>query len=102
MIIQIWQGMTLLSSAEEYQTFLREQVLPCYQRAAGSLGVYLCREVSGGLVNFLLLALWSSPEALDQFAASGVAAVPPSPPERNLLLAFQSVARNYEVFQTSG
>jgi hypothetical protein len=101
MIIQIWHGITLPSNAGPYQTFLSETVLPRYEHVAGLEGVYLCRESSNGLVSFLLMSLWSSHEALAQFAGTGTALVTPSPQEQKLLLAFESVARNYEVFQTS-
>ena len=101
MIVQIWQSITLLSNAEKYQSLLIRHVLPAYQCASGNLGVYLCREANDQLTNFLLLSLWSSPEALIQFRGPDVETAAPSPEEKKLLLAFESTVRNYEVIQIS-
>ena len=101
MIIQIWQGITLLSNAEKYQNLLGDKVLPSYQGADGNLGVYLCREVNGQLVNFLLLSLWSSRDALVHFTGPSVETIAHFPEEKKLLLAFETMSRSYEVFQAA-
>jgi hypothetical protein len=101
MIIQIRQGITLSAKADRYQTLLREKVLPAYESALGNLGIYLGREAGSGLVNFLVLSLWSSREELIEFDGPLGSGVDPSVEERELLLAFESVARNYEVVQIS-
>ena len=101
MIIQIRQGITLISNADRYQALLSEKVLPAYQSAPGNRGAYLGREAKDGLVNFLLLSLWESREALVQFAGPADTAIDPSIEERRLLLAFESVAKNFEVLHIS-
>ena len=99
MILRIWQGIVLRSNAAKYQTLLEEKVLPCYRSADGNMGVYLCGEIRDELVNFLLLSIWSSHEALVQFTSQDVAAISHSNEEKKLLIAFESMARNYEVFR---
>jgi heme-degrading monooxygenase HmoA len=99
MVIRIWQGIVLLANAAKYQALLEEKVLPYYRRADGNLGVYLCGEVRDEIVNFLVLSVWSSHDALVRFAGSDVDAMSHSNEEKQLLLAFESMARNYEVLQ---
>ena len=99
MIVRIWQGIVLRSNAAKYQTLLEETVLPFYRGADGNLGVYLCGEVKEDIVNFLLLSVWSSRDLLVQFTGSDVDGIDHSIEERKLLLAFESMARNYEVLQ---
>jgi hypothetical protein len=99
MIVRIWQGIVLSSNAAKYQALLQEKVLPIYQHADGNLGTYLCHEFHDQLVNFLLLSLWSSHEALIHFTGPDMEVIAPSIEEKKLLLAFESMARNYEVSQ---
>lgn len=99
MIVRMWQGIVRLANAAKYQSFLEEKVLPCYRSADGNLGVYLCSEVKDELVNFILLSIWSSHDALVRFAGPDVDTISHSNEEKQLLLAFESMARNYEVLQ---
>ena len=99
MIIRIWQGIVLSSNAANYQALLRETIVPSYQRADGNLGVYLCGEVKDQLVNFLVLSIWSSREALIQVTGPNIDTIVHSNEEKSLLLAFESMGRNYEVFE---
>ena len=99
MIVRILQGIVTASDADKYQTLLHEKVLPIYQYASGNLGVYLCREVNDQFVNFLLMSLWSTRDALIRFTGPDIEAVAHSPEEKKLLLAFESMARNYEVLE---
>jgi len=101
MIIQIWQAITPIANMATYQTLLIEKAFPFYQVAEGNMGVYLCREINNQLANFLFLSLWSSREALSQFRGPRIETIARSPEEKNLLLAFESMARNYEVVQIS-
>ena len=102
MIVRIWQGIVVRCNAAKYQRLLEETVLPAYRCAEGNLGVYLCGDVSDGIVNFLLLSMWSSHEALVHFTGPDIDAMSHSLEEKKLLLAFESMAKNYEVLQPLG
>ncbi len=101
MIVQTWQGLALITNATQCLRFLNEQVLPSYQAADGNLGVYLCQEVNGQLVSFLFLSIWMSREALRKFTGMSIESAVHSQGEQKFLLAFESTARNYEVFKLS-
>jgi len=101
MIIQIWQAITPLANVDQYQALLIERAIPYYQDADGIMGVYLCREMNNELVNFLFLSLWSSRQSLDQFRGPNIESISNTPEAKKLLLAFESTARIYEVFQIS-
>lgn len=101
-IVRIWRTVTLATKAGQYIEYLKKIVIPVCQTADGNEGLFIMQELQGELVQFLLLSLWSSDEALANFAgADSCDAVNPSPEEKSLLIAFESTARHYQVVYMS-
>lgn len=97
MIARIWQGITLTSEADDYIGFLNERVLPGYREANGNQGIFVFRNTQGEITHFLLLSLWSSQEQLAGFNHPDESKSKYSAEEKHFLLAFESVAKHYEV-----
>jgi heme-degrading monooxygenase HmoA len=101
-IVRIWRGVTLATKAEEYSEYLNNFVVPACQTAEGNEGLFIMKEIQGELVYFLLLSLWASDEALQNFVGiDSCEAVDLFPEEKNLLLAFESTASHYKMVYKS-
>lgn len=97
MIARTCLGVTLTSNAERFLKYLDEAILRAYRTAEGNEGVFVLQEIQGDLTYFLLLSFWVSRDALTRFVGPDIGAVSQNPEEKNLLIAYESTARHYEV-----
>jgi len=97
MIARIWHGITMACKADQYLNCLNQLVLPDYRAANGNRGVYVFHWMQGELAHFLLLSLWASRQELIAFAGPEPDKARQYPCEKQYLLAFESMAKNYEV-----
>ena len=97
MIARIWQGITLRIKADQYLEHLNQCVIPAHQKAEGNAGCFIMKETRGDLAHFLLLSFWDSENSLANFVGAELETVNLTPEEKNLLIAFESNARNYKV-----
>ena len=97
-IVRIWSGITLTAKSEQYLEYLNKVVVPACRIAEGHEDLFVMKECQGDLTHFLLLTFWASNEALAKYAGTADDdVVNPTPEERNLLIAFESTARHYQV-----
>ncbi len=99
MIARVWRGITSLSKADQYLEYLKRVVLTGYQAVEENQGVFIFRNVQGELVHFLLISIWSSCDSLTQFADPNLEIGKQGPEDQNFLIAFESVAAQYEVLK---
>lgn len=100
MIARLWRGWTLPENADAYERLLREQVLPGLQQINGYHGGYILRQEQRDEVEFVVMNLFASLEAVQAFAGPEYT-VPVFEPEARLLLAkVEPIARHYEVKTT--
>lgn len=101
MILRSWRGRTRIADAEAYLAFLRAVVLPEFE-ALGSPGAYITRRDAGELVEFSVLSLWESMDAVRRFAGPDPEqAVIPAEAER-LLVDYDRRAEHHEVLHAPG
>lgn len=103
-IIRIWRSVTLATKAEQYVDYLNKIVIPAYQTAEGNKGLFIMKDLRGELAHFLLLSFWASDKAFESSAGADSCAcevVNPSPEEKSFLIAFESIARHYDVVYMS-
>jgi heme-degrading monooxygenase HmoA len=96
MISCLWHGWTNFENADACEELLRTQILPGIHRVDGYKGAYLLRrEVEDG-IEFVIVTLWESMEAVRAFAGEDyeVAVVPPE--ARRLLARFDRRSLHYE------
>ena len=88
---------TGMQNADAYEAMLKPEVLPGISRVKGYRGSYFLRRDLGSEVEFLIILLWESLEALQNFAGRDyeVAVVPPE--RRKVLSRFDERASHYEV-----
>ena len=100
MIARLWRGWTSLENADAYEKLLREQVLPGLRQIDGYRGGYILRQEGSDEVEFVVLNLFDSLEALQAFAGPDYTVPVFEPEARQLLAKVEPRAHHYEVKST--
>jgi heme-degrading monooxygenase HmoA len=100
MIARLWKGWTTPEHADAYENLLREKVLPDLQQIAGYRGGYILRQDGNEEVEFAVLNLFDSLDAVRAFAGPDYTVPVFEPEARQLLSKVEPIARHYEVKTT--
>ena len=100
MIARLWRGWTSIENAEAYEKLLREQVLPGLRQIDGYRGGYILRQEGNNEVEFVVMNLFESLEAVRAFAGPDYTVPIFEPEARQLLSKVEPLARHYEVKTT--
>jgi hypothetical protein len=97
MIARHWRGWTEVQNADAYEELLKEKVLPALNGIQGYRGGYILRSDGQQEVEFVVVNLFDSLEAVKLFAGPDYA-VPVFEPEAKLLLSrIEPIAMHYDV-----
>jgi hypothetical protein len=97
MIARHWRGWTSRENARAYEALLTTRVLPGLKSIAGHHGGYVLRRDAGDEVEFVVINLFASFDALKRFAGPDFAVPVFEPEARALLSRVEPVAQHYEV-----
>lgn len=98
MIARHWRGWTTPENANAYEALLRDEIMPSIRRVPGCHGGYLLRGESGSSeVEFVVVHVFESLDALREFAGEDYARAVIEPEARALLCRADEVAVHYEV-----
>jgi heme-degrading monooxygenase HmoA len=97
MIARHWRGWTSAEDADPYEWLLREKVLPKLRALEGYRGGYILRRASGGEVEFVVINLFDSLDAVRAFAGPEYEAAVLEPEARRLLSKAEPTAAHFEV-----
>lgn len=97
MIARHWRGWTKPQNADAYETLLKTQVLPDLSRIAGYRGGYVLRSDTADEVEFVVINLFDSLEAVRAFAGPDFSTAVFEPEARLLLSRIEMTAHHYEV-----
>ena len=97
MIARHWRGWTALENAGAYEDLLRGTVLPELRNISGYRGGYVLRRDLGAEVEFVVVNLFDSIEAVKQFAGTDYEVARFEPEARQLLARIEPRAAHYEV-----
>ena len=97
MIARHWRGWTQLQDADVYEGLLKNKVLPSLKNVEGYRGGYVLRSDSPHEVEFVVVNLFDSLEAVKRFAGPDYTVPVLEPEARKLLSKIEPVARHYEV-----
>ena len=100
MIARLWRGWTSIENAEAYEKLLREQILPGLRQIDGYRGGYILRQEGNDEVEFVVMNLFESLEAVRAFAGPDYTVPVFDPEARQLLSKVEPLARHYEVKTT--
>ena len=97
MIARHWRGWTEVRNADAYESLLKTKVLPELARVAGYRGGYVLRCDGTEDVEFVVVNLFDSVEAVQLFAGADYCVPVFEPEARRLLSRVEPIARHYEV-----
>jgi heme-degrading monooxygenase HmoA len=94
---RLWHGWTKLDDAPRYEEHLQRETFPGLRGIEGYVDGYVLRRDSGDRVDFAVLTLWESLEAIRAFAGDDyeTAVVPDA--ARRVLGGFDERVPHYEV-----
>ena len=101
MIARLWKGWTTPEHAHACEKLLREKVLPGLKEIAGYRGGYVLRQDGSEEVEFAVLNLFDSLDAVRAFAGPDYTVPVFEPEARQLLSKVEPIARHYEVKTTT-
>jgi len=97
MIARHWRGWTQVQNADAYERLLKQKVLPGLKQVEGYRGGYVLRHDGPQEVEFVVLNLFDSLEAVKGFAGPDYTIAVFEPEARSLLSRIEPVAMHYEV-----
>lgn len=97
MIARHWRGWTRTEHADAYEALLKNRVLPGLKEIAGYLGGYVLRKDAEDEVEFVVMNLFESLDAVKEFAGANYATPVFEPEARALLSRAEPIANHYEV-----
>jgi len=100
MIARVWRGWTSFENADAYEKLLRERVLPGLRQIDGYRGGYILRQEGAEEVEFVVMNLFDSLEAVRAFAGPDYTVPVFEPEARQLLAKVEPLAHHYEVRAT--
>lgn len=97
MIGRTWHGQAPSDAADDYVRHLQADVIPTLELLDGFLGVLILRREDGDRVDFGVLTLWESTEAIEQFAGAAPQRAVVAPEARALLSGFDELVKHHEI-----
>jgi heme-degrading monooxygenase HmoA len=97
MIARHWRGWTTAADAEAYEALLKETVLPGLRAIEGYRGGYVLRRDVDDEIEFVVVNLFDSIDAVRRFAGPNYAVAVFEPEARRLLSRVEPEAVHYEV-----
>jgi heme-degrading monooxygenase HmoA len=98
-IARVWRGRTTAADAQAYSRHFTEKVRPELDRIVGHRGALLLRsgKPGGGEVEFLVVTMWDSMDAVRAFAGPDPERAVVEPAARAVLAGYDETVRHYDV-----
>jgi heme-degrading monooxygenase HmoA len=97
MILRMWKGRSSIESSGEYVRHATQTVFPKLRKIGGHRGAYLLRRPINGGVEFVVLMLWDSMEAVRKFAGGDTDEAVVEPEARSVLSGFDDFVTHFDV-----
>jgi len=97
MVLRMWSGRATVEKSGEYVEHATQKVFPALRAIEGHRGAYLLRRAVDGAVEFVVLTLWDSMEAVRRFAGVKPEKAVVEPEARAVLTAFDESVTHFEV-----
>jgi heme-degrading monooxygenase HmoA len=102
MIVRAWRGYASTAAPDAYPKHLLENVRPNLERLSGFQGLTLLRRHVGAEIEYLVLTLWESMDAVRAFAGEDPERAVVEPEARAALTRFDEQVTHYDVLAGSG
>jgi uncharacterized protein len=96
-ILRLWTARTTADKFDRYVQHVTKRVFPVLGEIEGYRGGYLLRQERGPEVEIVVLTLWESMDAVQQFAGRDPNQAVVEPPARAVLTAFDEFVKHYEI-----
>jgi heme-degrading monooxygenase HmoA len=93
----MWRGSAIRERADDYVKHLQQSVIPELCQIDGFKGIYLLRRDSSGDVEFVVLTLWESMDAIRKFAGENPEVAVVAPAARAFFREYDSEVRHFEI-----
>ncbi len=100
MIARHWTGWTTPENAPGYEQHLKGTILPNLRKLAGYRGGYVLRRNLTNEVEFVVINMFDSVEAIQAFAGEDYAVAKFEPEAKRLLARFEPSALHFEICAT--
>ena len=99
MISRQWRGLAKQSQADKYIGHLRHETFPKLEEIPGFVTASILRRTVPGGVEFLIVSIWESIDAIEGFAGTDVetAVVPPNVQE--MMVEYDNRVRHYQIVE---
>ena len=97
MIARMWRGSAIRERVDDYVKHLEQSVIPELQQIDGFRGIYLLRRNLSDDVEFVVLTLWESMEAIRKFAGENPEIAVVAPAARALFREYDAEVRHFEI-----
>ena len=102
MIARTWHGHADEDRADAYVDHLRRSVVPALSTIDGYRGIFLLRRETDDGVEFGVLTLWDSMDAIRRFAGETPEIAVVAPDAKAVLTRFDAHVKHYEVAMRGG
>jgi heme-degrading monooxygenase HmoA len=97
MTARVWRGESTVTNGPRYVEHLERSVFPQLTEIDGHRSAHLLQRTVGDRVEFVVMTLWDSMDAIRQFAGDGVETAVVEPAAREVLSGFDESVAHYEV-----
>jgi uncharacterized protein YciI/heme-degrading monooxygenase HmoA len=101
-ILRMWRARATVEKSGEYVEHATRKVFPGLGAIEGHRGAYLLRRAVDGAIEFVVLTLWDSMEAVRKFAGVKPEKAVVGPEARAVLTAFDESVTHFEVVHRTG
>jgi hypothetical protein len=97
MIVRMWRGQTTGANAEAYERFVTTRVFAELPAIDGHRGAYLLKRPIGEELEFIVVTLWDSADAIRRFAGDVIDRAVVEPEARAVLSSFDDTVRHFDL-----
>src|SRR5215210_3160402 len=97
MIARVWRGIALPDRTDDYLAHLQRTVFPELSRIEGYRGAYVLRRDLEEGVEITVQTLWTSMEAIRQFAGEKVTTAVVAPAAQPLFRSYDTTVTHFQV-----
>lgn len=101
MILRMWRARATVEKSGDYIEHATEKVFPALRAIEGHRGAYLLQRAVDSAIEFVVLTLWDSMEAVRKFAGAKPEKAVVEPQARAVLTAFDESVTHFEVVHRS-
>jgi len=101
-ILRMWRARSTVGKSREYVQHATKKVFPTLRAIEGHRGAYVLRRAVDGAVEFVVLTLWESMEAVRRFAGKEPDKAVVEPEARAALTSFDDSVTHFEIVARTG